>query len=86
MKTEDIIRMAAKAGLIEPRGFVYAYDQLEKFAKLVAEAERDACADVAQDSRFVSSSEDRKFGYNKACDKIARAIRRRFLLDIRKSI
>jgi hypothetical protein len=32
MKTEDILRMTEQAGLIEPKGVVYVYDQLEKFA------------------------------------------------------
>ena len=35
MKTEDIIRMTEQAGLIEPRGVVYVYDQLEKFASMI---------------------------------------------------
>jgi hypothetical protein len=86
MKTEDIVDMAEQAGLCDPRGLVHAYDQLEKFAKLVASAERDACLNIAERSMFVSENEDRNFGYRKACIKISRAIRLRWLYGKQKSI
>ena len=44
MKTEDIVEMIEKAGLCEPRGFIDNFVQLERFANLVAAAEREACA------------------------------------------
>ena len=43
---EDIIRMAREAGLADSNGVVHAFYQLERFAALVAAAERRACAEV----------------------------------------
>ena len=47
MKTEDIVEMIEKAGLCEPRGKIDNFAQLERFANLVAAAEREACAKLA---------------------------------------
>ena len=52
MNREDIIRMAHEAGLIPPPldwPKKYA-EALERFAALVASAEREACAKVCEDS------------------------------------
>ncbi len=55
MNREDIIRMAKEAGLDDPHAVVHAYcelkltDHLERFAALVAAAEREACAKVVED-------------------------------------
>jgi hypothetical protein len=55
MNREDIIRMAREAGLDDPHAVVHAYcelkltDHLERFAALVAAAEREACAKVVED-------------------------------------
>jgi len=74
MTRDDIIRMAREAGLEEmwdlsPR-FV---GLLERFVNLVAAAEREACAKVTEDGRFLhDDSPEARFG--KAC---ARAIRAR---------
>lgn len=46
MNREDIIRMAHEAGLL-PNPEVYIED-LERFAALVAAAEREACAKLAE--------------------------------------
>ncbi len=52
MNREDIIRMAKEAGLDDPHAVVHAYcelkltDHLERFAALVAAAEREACAEL----------------------------------------
>ena len=46
MTREDIIRMAREAGLADSNGVVHAFYQLERFAALVAAAEREACAKV----------------------------------------
>ena len=43
---EDIIRMAREAGFADSNGVVHAFYQLERFAALVADAERNACAKV----------------------------------------
>ena len=45
MTNEDIIRMAREAGIKNDCDGIWCNaDQLERFAKLVAEAEREACA------------------------------------------
>jgi hypothetical protein len=50
MDREDIIRMAGGAGFAPPDGSFITWDasdeQLERFAALVAAAEREACAKV----------------------------------------
>jgi len=45
MTRDDIIRMAREAGCVDPMVFFGAY---ERFAALVAAAEREACATVAE--------------------------------------
>jgi hypothetical protein len=47
MTRDDIIDMAAQAGINEATWF-YDDDVLEKFAALVAEREREACAEVCE--------------------------------------
>ncbi len=52
MNRDDIIRMAREAGdyLVDKRGredFIFDSYGIERFAALVAAAEREACADVA---------------------------------------
>jgi hypothetical protein len=42
---DDIIRMAREAGMHDPMIFIYAY---ERFANLVAAAEREACAKLCE--------------------------------------
>ena len=48
MNREDIIRMAQEAGIIHPE---MVYQTLERFAALVASAEREACAKVCEEMR-----------------------------------
>ena len=48
MDREDIIRMARESGLADSNGVVHAFYQLERFAALVAAAEREACALVVE--------------------------------------
>ena len=77
MKKEDIIRMAQEAGwemdnscVLSPQVLWYIYqEQLERFAALVASAEREACAKLCDDL-------DKTRGYSYA-DKCATAIRAR---------
>lgn len=45
MNREQIIRMAREAGI----GPVYGYESIERFAALVAAAEREACSSVCCD-------------------------------------
>jgi len=44
MNREDVIRMYEKANGWSPEGWDKTVDELERFATLVAEAEREACA------------------------------------------
>ena len=44
MNREDIIRMAREAGLVEE--FHGVFPSMERFAKLIVSAEREACAKI----------------------------------------
>lgn len=46
MNKEDIIKLYEKANGWSPEGWDKTVDELERFAKLVAAAEREACAKV----------------------------------------
>jgi len=46
MNREDIIRMAREAGLVM---YDYSHPSLERFANLVAAAEREECVKVVQE-------------------------------------
>ena len=48
MNREDIIRMAREAGLVNWEATAYA-NELERFAALVASAEREACAKICEE-------------------------------------
>ena len=52
MNREDIIRMAREAGIIHPE---MVYQTLERFAALVASAEREACAKVCETVNWYDS-------------------------------
>jgi hypothetical protein len=45
MTRDDITRMAREAGCVDPMVFLASY---ERFAALVAAAEREACAEVCE--------------------------------------
>ena len=49
MTREDIIRMYEKANGWSPEGWDKTVDELERFAALVAAAEREACAKVCEE-------------------------------------
>ena len=49
MNREDIIRMAKNSGLFVELVLERDLDWLERFAKLVAQHEREACAKVCED-------------------------------------
>jgi hypothetical protein len=73
MNQEDIIKMAREAGFADSNGVVHAFYQLERFAALVAAAEREACAKVADEQ-----AQDEPYGHAKfRCGNIAAAIRAR---------
>ena len=48
MTRDDIIRMARESGIIQPE---IVFTHLERFAALLAAAEREACAKVAESMR-----------------------------------
>ena len=48
MTKDEIMKMARDAGAPDPMVFIGAY---ERFAALVADAEREACAKVTEDPR-----------------------------------
>ena len=50
MTKDDIMKMAEQAGLIGPSSRVgYSHEATERFANLVAAAERQACDELCQD-------------------------------------
>jgi hypothetical protein len=60
MNREDIIRMAREATKEAPRedwnstAWVFGDETLERFAALVASAEREACAKVCEQGEFMT--------------------------------
>ena len=68
MTRDDIIRMAREAGLVM---YDYSHPSLERFANLVAAAEREACAKVCDK---ISDEDGFEGGY---ADRCAFAIRER---------
>ena len=60
MNRDDIIRIAREAGINVEQGFLLRFagveDDLERFAALVAAAEREACAKVCE--RMARRTED----------------------------
>ena len=75
MTREEIIRLARQAGLtgLMEGGLI---DYFERFAALVAAAERDACANLAMNQKNNDNQHDRR-PYNLACNDILEAIRAR---------
>jgi hypothetical protein len=78
MNKEDITRMGHDSGLCDANGedddSVNISRYLERFAKLVAEAEREACAKVAQET---VCDKHIPTGYEIYGTKVAKAIRAR---------
>jgi hypothetical protein len=56
MNKEDIIRMYAKANGWSPAAFTDTLEELERFAALVASAEREACAKVCESMPYRAAS------------------------------
>ena len=52
MNRDDIIRMYEKANGWSPEGWDKTVDELERFAALVAAAEREACAELIPPQYF----------------------------------
>ncbi len=80
MTRDDIIRMARKAGLINDCDGVYFRDQdsFERFAALVAAAEREECAKCVETrARHWDQREVPLHGFARELDVAAEAIRAR---------
>jgi hypothetical protein len=81
MTRDDVIRMAREAGdyLVDKRGredFIFDCYGIERFAALVAAAEREACAKVC-DELADDAAKEQDFHAIFACESCASAIRER---------
>ena len=81
MTDKEIIEMAHKSGLHLATDVnwmpIIGLEYLEKFAKLVAEKEREACAKIAENRILHDENKDIKKGYLFAQQSIAQDIRTR---------
>ena len=81
MNREDIIRMAREAGFKHPEAVGqcedFAYFDLERFAALVAAAEREACAKVCDEYSAVGKIEEFDRGWLACAKAISNIIRAR---------
>ena len=76
MTRDDIIRMAREAGISKPWDQEpVKWETLERFANLVAAAEREACAKVAEDTGNISGNMNKT--WRNGCFDAAFAIRAR---------
>ena len=77
MTKEDIIRMAIEHTV---SGLKFDEDGLLRFANLIASAEREACATIAEyklDNKGLTAPDSPKEWWNYACQNICNAIRAR---------
>lgn len=72
MTKEDIIKMAREAGILVP-GYRDHIEHMERFAALVATAEREACAQVCEEN----ADDDSEGEWDSACINCAYHIRAR---------
>ena len=75
MNREDIVRMAQETGVTAER-----VRDIVNFAALVASAEREACAQIAEyklDNKGLTAPDSPKEWWNYACQNIRDAIRAR---------
>lgn len=78
MTRDDIIRMAKEAwdSDVDP-WLTHEQRFLERFAALVAAAEREACLEIVEKRALVDATKEQQQGYRTARDNIAAAIRAR---------
>ena len=79
---EDIIRMAEHAGFGMPvQVFQFRAEELERFARLVAAAEREACAKLCEEEQFELTEDvtgkDALQLFDSGCRSCAEMIRRK---------
>ena len=79
MNREEIIRMAREAGKVRPGVEYMPLEVFERFAKLVAAAEREACAKVCMDKwmEWMDASPDKRLDMRNDAEDCAFAIRER---------
>ena len=70
MNRNEIIRMALEAGINHATSEFYG-NELERFARMVAAAEREACATVCEEYSDNSDSDHESHGYR--CANLIRA-------------
>ena len=86
MNREDVIRLVEQAGNGKVRDpfntHMFFYDELERFAALVASAEREACAQICeQQSMRFDKSKDWHDDYHEGALSCVRIIRARGVYD-----
>jgi hypothetical protein len=74
MTDEDIIKLAIEHTI---SGLKFDEKGLLRFANLVAAAESEACAGLAERRMLIDKSKDRRIGHHHACKEIATDIRAR---------
>jgi len=77
MTREDIIRMAREANVYCTTRQPTLDAMLERFAALVAAAEREECAKVAENRSLADENKNKRIGHHHACKSIAIDIRAR---------
>ena len=82
MTRDDIIRMAEHAGFGMPvQVFQFRAEELERFARLVAAAEREACAKLCEEEQFELTEDvtgkDALQLFDSGCRSCAEMIRRK---------
>jgi len=74
MTQDEIIEMAKQAGLFTHKE---VQPEIKAFAALVAAAEREACAKMAENRALIEASDIEKTAHYTACKNIASQIRAR---------
>lgn len=77
MTTDDILRMAREAGISNAFMPPQFSEVFERFAALVAAAEREQCAKVCKDEMIDEEQCNDDVAYNAGCHDCAAAIRAR---------
>ena len=79
MNKDDILRMARETGLLWGVDDEYSpnWKELERFAALVATAEREACAKVCEARKIIEPDYEDQRHYNQGIEHCAAAIRAR---------
>ena len=74
MTEEDIIKLSIEHTI---NGLKFDQNGLLRFAALIASAEREECAGLAEKRMLRDNNKDKKIGHHHACKSIAKDIRAR---------